>query len=66
MLTFQFQKLKRILYLIQFHKKAKKKFGYFWLNGLNLFGKKAILREDLTNSSKDKIKITFEEDKINK
>ena len=66
MLTFQFQKLKRILYLIQFHKKTKKKFGKFWLNGLNLFGKKAILREDLTNSSKDKVKITFEEDKINK
>ena len=59
MLTFQFQKLKRILYLIQFHKKTKKKFGKFLLNFLNIFIKKDILQEDLTNSSKDKVKIKF-------
>ena len=66
MLTFQFQKLKRILYLIQFHKKTKKSSENSDVNGLNIFIKKDILQEDLTNSSKDKVKITFEEDKINK
>ena len=66
MRTFQFQKLKRILYLIQFHKKTKKSSENSDVNGLNIFIKKDILQEDLTNSFKDKVKINFEEDKINK
>ena len=66
MLIFQFQKLKRILCLIRFRGRTKKSSENSDVNGLNIFIKKDILQEDLTNSSKDKIKITFEEDKINK
>ena len=34
------------------------------MNGLNIFIKKDILQEDLTNSFKDKVKINFEESSL--